>query len=976
MPAINQPKLGELYNTTFYIPSSMVSSIIVPASNVPYTDGQGGQYYVPVITMPVMFSTVDGLGSAGYISSPQLLSTVENLASAGYVSTLSLESTIAGLGGTYVSSLSLISTVEQLGSLGYLSSQQLVSSIDYVLQNYVSTGQLFSSVNGLGSAGYVSTVQLLQTSNYFQQYFVSTGQLASTVNGLGSAGYVSSTQLISSISNLLTGIAFASQLTSTLNTSTLFAQTLSASSLTAKSINADSISAATVVVYGSNTLYVYGNSILASTFVHGSLTVSTLYGSTGFVNVDTVSTNNVFTSTISFRDTISGDVNALYSEGGVLTFDGDAIITQGSIDLGLISTTIGLGQAGYVSTLSLNSTVQGIDAAYISNQELTSTLNNFNVSTLRVGNFYAESTFTNYLSAPLIVGRDVRLVQTYSDATQNIAYGPNVSTLVNAQTNGFLTQGNGVCAGSGRFIAVGDSLTEDGSIKVSLNNGVTWTNASVGGFTNASGQHIGYSVAFNGSKYVAGGDGIDAKSSIMTSTDGFSWKSASIATQMPVYEVIWANNLGGTGRWLSAGNGQGRPTSSIQISTDGESWSAITSGGFDAGTVDISLKSVGYCLGYDSNMNRLWAGGYGSSNRQMLTSLNGTTWTQRTMDSGPFFNGDAVYGIAYNGSRWAVTGQSWNVVNQTLMYSSNSTGLGGSSWGFSGTGFEGDTGLSVFWDSNQGKFYATGSGTSSGGAILQSSDASNWSSVPNPPSEYFGSYVVNHLAFGNNTYIAVGNGNTQVGGNPQATLIGPSSISTGVVYAGAVIAADVTVTGGTTLHVMGLSKLNTVTMSTLTASTMTLPSILQASTIVTSTLSVINRVMASTIFTSTISTGTLFAGHVYAQDVTVQGSNTLRVLGNAIMNTISATTIAIGTTRLPTILYGSSIIAVESTTVYFQDTPFTGIPSVTVTPIINPSQPLFLTLQSITSNQFNVYVYNQGGSPMCNILFTWIAMGM
>ncbi len=94
-----------------------------------------------VLTPVDLISTVDGLGTAGYVSSfslfstttgieQQINSTVTGLGTAGYISSLSLNSTVIGLGTAgYVSSLSLNSTVVGLGTAGYVSSTQLFSTI-------------------------------------------------------------------------------------------------------------------------------------------------------------------------------------------------------------------------------------------------------------------------------------------------------------------------------------------------------------------------------------------------------------------------------------------------------------------------------------------------------------------------------------------------------------------------------------------------------------------------------------------------------------------------------------------------------------------------------------------------------------------------------------------------------------------------------------------------------------------------------
>jgi hypothetical protein len=78
MPVIYPPKLTQIYGNTFYFPSSIVNT--TPASTtVLSSDGNGATFYQNIQSQ--FFSTVAGLGSAGYVSSTQLTSTTTNLLS-------------------------------------------------------------------------------------------------------------------------------------------------------------------------------------------------------------------------------------------------------------------------------------------------------------------------------------------------------------------------------------------------------------------------------------------------------------------------------------------------------------------------------------------------------------------------------------------------------------------------------------------------------------------------------------------------------------------------------------------------------------------------------------------------------------------------------------------------------------------------------------------------------------------------------
>jgi hypothetical protein len=106
-------------------------------------------------------STINGLGSAGYISSFSFTSTINNLGSYGYISSASLTSSLTGLGTfKYVSSLSQTSSLVGLGTLGYASTSYVINAINNASSNYISSLSLQSTINGLGTLGYVSSASL------------------------------------------------------------------------------------------------------------------------------------------------------------------------------------------------------------------------------------------------------------------------------------------------------------------------------------------------------------------------------------------------------------------------------------------------------------------------------------------------------------------------------------------------------------------------------------------------------------------------------------------------------------------------------------------------------------------------------------------------------------------------------------------------------------------------------------------------
>ena len=318
-------------------------------------DGFGTAGY---ISTAQLFSTLDGLGSAGYISTLDLVSTLDGLGSAGYISTAQLFSTLDGLGTAgYISTLDLTSTLDGLGTAGYISSQQLISTLDGLgSAGYISSLDLLSTLDGLGTAGYISSQQLIST----VESLGNSVYLTSTVDGLGTAGYVSSFDLLSTLDGLGTaGYISSLQLISTL----------------------DGLGSAGYV--SSFDLLSTLDGLGTAGYISSLQLISTLdgLGSAGYVSsFDLLSTLDGlgtagYISSLQLISTLDGLGSAGYVSSFDLLSTLDGLGTAGYISsLQLISTVDGLGTAGYISTLDLVSTVDGLGTAgYISSLQLTST---------------------------------------------------------------------------------------------------------------------------------------------------------------------------------------------------------------------------------------------------------------------------------------------------------------------------------------------------------------------------------------------------------------------------------------------------------------------------------------------------------------------------------------------------------------------------------------------------------------------------
>ncbi len=176
-----------------------------------------------LLSESVLTSTVQGLGTLGYISSLSLRSTVQGLGSSGYVSSFSLASTVQGLGSAlYISSASLQSslqsTVQGLGSVLYVSSASLQSTVAGLGTSlYVSTASLQSSlqstVQGLGSVNYVSSFSLQSTVVGLGQLYMSTPPLIfSTISSIISTGLFQTLSTQAFFYSSVNGIAYGARI--------------------------------------------------------------------------------------------------------------------------------------------------------------------------------------------------------------------------------------------------------------------------------------------------------------------------------------------------------------------------------------------------------------------------------------------------------------------------------------------------------------------------------------------------------------------------------------------------------------------------------------------------------------------------------------------------------------------------------------------------------------------------------------------
>ena len=305
---------------------------------------------------------VDGAGAIGSgISIIQLASSITGLGSAGYVSTASLYSTVAGLGTAgYVSSATLTKTVEALGTTGY-----------------VSTTSLYSTVAGLGTAGYVSTAQFNSFSNFIYNpvSYISSGNLFSTSISL--LGYIDG--FVNSQGSAISSFT----VTGTVN----FFSTLSIGTF----------------------VYVNGNISTLSTSVGDAIVnLGTTPGYLSSLQSQVLSTGTIGLSSINFVDTVTGIKQLVAITNGIFQVNGASI--TGDVSKGdLTSTVIGLGTAGYLSTIVWDSVISTANLTdLISTANLTDLISSANltglISTANLSGLISTANLTDLISTANLNG--------------------------------------------------------------------------------------------------------------------------------------------------------------------------------------------------------------------------------------------------------------------------------------------------------------------------------------------------------------------------------------------------------------------------------------------------------------------------------------------------------------------------------------------------------------------------------------------
>ena len=314
--------------------------------------------------------------------------------------------------------------------------------------------------------------------------------------------------------------------------------------------------------------------------------------------------------------------------------------------------------------------------------------------------------------------------------------GAIIGNTLGYSRNGFnwFGLGNSVFYNAGQFVAYNGTIWVAGgqganTIAYSY-NGVTWTGIGSKIFSTKA-----YFAKWNGAIWVAVGQG---GNSIGWSQDGINWTGLGAGIFSYGTAVEWNGMM-----WIAGGNNSGFTSygNTLAYSFNGTNWIGLGGNAFALSCNSISWNGYMW-LGIGGSAN--WNGSFGASQGNTLAySLNGFNWFGQ---GGQYFSGplsNAGYGqtLAYNGRTWVAGGfngfgNTWNGTNtasqvgNTMLFSTN---------GFNWNTVPGSTTIfmnacyNVKWDGKMfiagGQGYSTGQG--GGNTLAFSYNGNSWLGLGN-----------------------------------------------------------------------------------------------------------------------------------------------------------------------------------------------------------------------------------------------------
>ncbi len=441
------------------------------------------------------------------------------------------------------------------------------------------------------------------------------------------------------------------------------------------------------------------NTVTASTIV-----TNFFFQSNGFLSSQQgyFSTIAINKPTANYNIDVDGTINA-----SSFFLNGQPFVTDGNIstlNASSINVNGRLNFAGGLSTFPMSNFGAGVnlmDLLYATSTNRVGIRTNAPNFPLDVqGGIYGFSTITSTgiiqasLTASSIRSLEAQVSTTITSTIQNTlgTIPVTMNTFVNLQnsrsTNLWVAGGIG-----GSFVQ---------SLLYSSNNGSDWSPAVSGGFTTSNGCR---GIAYNGSMWVAAGQGATTQGHLQTSMDGSNWTNTT--NQIGGGAGPFATCVAWNGRYWIAGASASHqnPLSNVQYSSNGTNWTIVNGAGFTS-----SMNGIGW-------NGRLWVGvGLGTSAPASIEySFDGLTWSNAASGG---FTGNG-YGVAWNGQQWVAVGAD-STAAATIKYS-----FDGSNWSNSASGSFTVGGYGVAWNGRM--WVAVGNGGSAAASIKYSMDGINWS---------------------------------------------------------------------------------------------------------------------------------------------------------------------------------------------------------------------------------------------------------
>lgn len=404
--------------------------------------------------------------------------------------------------------------------------------------------------------------------------------------------------------------------------------------------------------------------------------------------VSKVTTNNLVTSTIQLIDIGTQSTNTVFTSTGNMYLNSNLMgqVTYAQLN----STVVGLGEAGYISTIIFPNITPALNIAtgFTSNQYYNGTKNPDGSIVYSVENQIPplwKNATSGYSVGFFNGGNDVVVGNPFIVAVGDSYASSNSQSYIQISVDGSnwnyaLAELSSpqirlrVSYANGLYHAIGSNGSAGGTPTIMWSrDGSTWSNSV---YTTGSG-HVDPFVGLNGyargitygnGKWVAVGNQPNlAKYSIINSTDGSNWQE-SVTAQLSLNEV-WDVGFNGANTFLALCARTTTTSGNILKSTDGVNWLNLPTP-FASSNFGIDSTNGGYIAGYGSTW-LLTASNFAPSGKMLWRSAdNGDTWSAI-----PSFNSGLLSRPYWDGALWWIGYSESNASNAPSIYYSTDDGI-------------------------------------------------------------------------------------------------------------------------------------------------------------------------------------------------------------------------------------------------------------------------------------------------------------